>query len=163
MGFDMAGLDALKARMAGMREHVSGPIARKAITAGGHVIQDAMVERTPVNVEKNAGSNSLEPGAIKADIKVRFPAQEQPLETTATIGPGGKTSHVARWVEYGHRMVSGGQSKIGADGKLRGPGTAAEKDVPAYPFLRPAFEASEGPAMDIIAETLGTELQKAGV
>jgi HK97 gp10 family phage protein len=163
MSFDMAGLDAMKARMAGMAEAVSGPIAHKAVRAGGRVIQEAMIERTPENVERNAGSDSLEPGAVKADIKVRFPADENALEATATIGPGGKTSHVARWVEYGHRMVSGGQSKLGPDGKLRGPGKAAEVDVPADPFLRPAFEASEAPAMDAIAETLATELPKAGV
>lgn len=163
MGFDMAGLDAMKARMARMSEQVSGPIARKAVAAGAHVIEDAMIERTPVNVERNAGSNSLEPGAVKADIKVRFPPRENDLETTATIGPGSKTDHVARWVEYGHRMVSGGQSKVGPDGRTRGPGTAAAEDVPAYPFLRPAFEASEATAMDAVAATLGTELQKAGV
>jgi HK97 gp10 family phage protein len=163
MGFDMTGLAEMKARMAGMREQVTGPIAQKAVRAGGKVIQEAMIERTPENIERNAGSDSLEPGAVKADIKVRFPGQENVLEATATIGPGGKTSHVARWVEYGHRMVSGGQSKLGPDGKLRGPGKAAEKDVPAYPFLRPAFEVSQAPAMDAIAETLGIELKKAGV
>jgi hypothetical protein len=39
-------------------------------------------------------------------------------------------------------------------GKTRGPGKAAEVDVPAHPFLRPAFESSVGAAGEAIAESL---------
>lgn len=163
MGFEMQGLKEEIARMNTLREQVSGPIAKKAVRAAGIVVRDAMIERTPVNIEKNAGSNSLEPGAVKADIKVRFPAQEQVLETTALIGPGAKTAHVARWVEYGHRDVHGGQSKVGADGKVRGHGVANIEDVPAHPFLRPAYEASIDAGHEAEAEVLQQELQKLGV
>lgn len=163
MGFETAGLNEMVAQMNTLREQVSGPIAKRAVRAAGNVIKAAMIERTPENIEKNAGSDSLEPGAVKADIKVRFPAEEQVLETTALIGPGGKTSHVARWVEYGHRMVHGGQSKVSASGKLTGAGTASAVDVPAHPFLRPAYEASLEAAQEAEAAVLREELQKLGV
>lgn len=162
MGFEMKGLEEMVAQMNNMRAQVSGPIAKKAVRAAGNVVREAMVERTPENIERNAGSDSLPPGAVKADIKVRFPAQEQVLETTALIGPGSKTAHVARWVEYGHRMVHGGQSKVGADGKVRGTGRASAVDVPADPFLRPAYEASLDAAREAEAEVLQEELQKLG-
>lgn len=162
MGFEMSGLNEMVAQMNGLREQVSGPIAKKAVRAAGNVIKVAMVERTPENIEKNAGSDSLEPGAVKADIKVRFPANEQVLETTALIGPGAKTAHVARWVEYGHRMVHGGQSKVGADGRIRGNGSVGAVDVPAYPFLRPAYESALDVAHEAEAEVLQEELQKLG-
>lgn len=159
----LQGMAEMVARMNNLRGQVSGPIAKKAVRAGGNVIRDAMIEHTPVLIEKNAGSNSLPPGAVKADIKVRFPAQEQVLETTALIGPGSKTKHVARFVEYGHRMVSGGQSKVLASGKLSGPGKASSKDVSAHPFLRPAYEEVADAAQQAEADVLQEELQKARV
>jgi len=156
---EQTGIAEMKAKMLAMRQNVSGPISKRAVRAGGNVIKAAMVERTPINAEKNAGSNSLEPGAIKADIKVRFPAQENAQETTAIIGPGTKTGYAARWVEYGHRMVSGGQSKVGPDGRTRGPGKAGV-DVPAHPFLRPAYEASLHAAQDAMAAEAAKGLQE---
>ena len=160
MPIETKGIAEMKARMRSLSQQVSGPIAQKAVRAGGKVIRDAMIERTPVLIEKNAGSNALEPGAVKADIKVRFPAEENKYQATALIGPGRKTSHVARWVEYGHRMVSGGQSKVLPTGKTRGPGNVHEEDVPEHPFLRPAFEASVAEAQSAEVETLRDELQK---
>lgn len=158
----LAGLQELVARMNRLREQVNGPIAKKAVRAAGNVIKEAMIERTPENIEKNAGSDSLDPGAVKADIKVRFPAEQQVLETTALIGSGSKTAHVAGWVEYGHRMVSGGQSKVLASGKLSGSGNAGAVDVPAHPFLRPAYEEAVEAAQQAEADVLAEELRKLG-
>ena len=161
MAIETTGIAEIREKIQAMRSQVSGPISRRAVRAGGRVIAAAMIERTPVNIEKNAGSNSLEPGAVKADIKVRFPAAEnQTMEAVALIGPGGKTSHVARFVEYGHRMVHGGQSKVGADGKVRGRGIVHDVDVPAHPFLRPAYEASLAEAQAAMAEDVAKGLKE---
>lgn len=153
----------MKARMKALSAEVTGPMAQRAVRAGGRVIQAAMIERTPVLIEKNAGSDALEPGAVRADIKVRFPAAQNQFEATALIGPGGKTSHVARFVEYGHRMVTGGQSKVLASGKVRGRGKVAEQDVPAHPFLRPAWEESVAEAQAAEVDSLRNDLQKVRV
>jgi HK97 gp10 family phage protein len=160
MAIETTGIQEMKARMRALSRRVSDPIAKKAVRAGGRVIQRAMIERTPVQAFKNLGSDSLEPGAVRADIKVRFPASENQFEAVALIGPGGKTSRAARWVEYGHRMVSGGQSHVLANGKVSGPGKVAEQDVPADPFLRPAFEQSVAEAQQAEADVLRSELQK---
>lgn len=160
MAIETTGIAEMKAKMQALRQQVRGPLAQRAVRAGGRVIQAAMIERTPINIEKNTGSNSLDPGAVKSDIKVRFPAKENDHETTALIGPGKKTGHVARWVEYGHRMVHGGQSKVGPDGKVRGRGIVHDEDVPAHPFLRPAYEASVAEAREAEAAELAKGLKE---
>lgn len=161
MAIEQTGTAEMRAKMLGMAEHLCGPGAKTVVRAGGNVIREAMVEHAPVLVEKNAGSNALEPGAIKRDIKVRFPARENQLQETAIIGPGPATSHQSRFVEYGHRMVVGGYSKVEADGRVRGPGVVQEKDVRGYPFLRPAYEASISSAKAAMVEAASDELKKA--
>lgn len=124
---------------------------RKALHNGGKVIADAMIERAPVLAARTAHSTALVPGALKADIGVRL--RTEGGEHYAYIGPGKLTRHVARWVELGHRSVHGGYSHIAPGGKFRGPGVAGD-DVPAHPFIRPAYEASEAAALAEVAATL---------
>lgn len=145
------GLDAIRLKLKQQGEH-------KAVRAGARVIQEAMVERTPVQAGTNVGSDSLEPGAMKDDIRVQMIDDEG--EPAALIGPGKKTAHVANWVEYGHRMVTGGQSKLLGKGKSRGSGKASMVDVPAHPFLRPAFEASEQEALAAVEASLSKDLEE---
>lgn len=161
MDIEQSGVEEMKAKMLAMRQHMSGPGSQKAVRAGGNVIKGAMVERTPVLIEKNAGSNALEPGSVKRDILVRFPASENQYQVTALIGPGKRAGRVAHLVEYGHRMVVGGKSRVLANGKVQGNGKVLERDVPAHPFLRPAFEASVAEAQKVLAETMGKQLQEA--
>lgn len=160
MALTITGLDALKANLAALREHMNGPGAVNAVRAGGTVIRTAMRDRTPVLIEKMAGSTALPPGTVKRSISVRFPQKEQLFETTALIGPGKAGRRVAHLVEYGHRMVTGGKSRMNSFGVFVGPGKAAEVDVPAHPFLRPAFEESLAAAKEALAETLAAELKE---
>jgi HK97 gp10 family phage protein len=158
MQIELEGLTVLAARLKAMGAEVSGPGAVKAVRAGGHVIRDAMIERAPVLDRKTPGSTSLAPGALRAGIRAGVLKDETP--TTAIIGPNAKVAHVARWVEYGHRQVSGGSSAVLAGGRTRGAGKAGV-DVPAHPFLRPAFEASVGPAQVAMAESLKMTIEEA--
>jgi hypothetical protein len=50
---------------------------------------------------------------------------------------------------------------LNAAGIFEGGGKVHEVDVPAYPFLRPAFEQSAAEAADVVAETLRTEMREA--
>jgi HK97 gp10 family phage protein len=154
----ITGVSQLLAKLEAARVQMTGPEMKKAVRAGGNVIRVAMVSRAPVLDEKTAGSSSLDPGALKADIRVTLPHNDEEVE--AFIGPSSKTAHVARWVEYGHREVSGGQSKVLSGGRTRGSGKASEIDVPEHPFLRPAFEASVNAAGDAIRESLMKSFQE---
>jgi HK97 gp10 family phage protein len=150
----------LIANMELLRNHVVSRGARRAVVAGAKVIGAAMIERTPQQVEKKAGSNSLEPGEVKRGIKVRSRTEDgEPVALVGPTGKGGSIGRVAHAVEYGHRIVTGGKSKLGVDGNYYGGGKVQEKDVPAYPFLRPAYEASSTAAIEAVGAQLGNELK----
>lgn len=133
---------AIEKRLDVLRLGMVQKVSASAVRAGADVIAEAMTTAAPVLDAKTAGSTALEPGALKADIRTTQGRTEEG-EVAAFAGPGHETAHVARFVEYGHRMVHGGQSKVvDGEGRTRGAGVASEIDVPAHPFLRPAFEAS---------------------
>jgi len=142
--WESKGFDELAAKLNAAAQEVKGPRARRMVRAGAEVFKKEMVERAPVLDKKTTGSNALEPGALKKDIKVRN-VKNQVLPTVR-VGPGGKTAYVANFVEYGHRDVHGGYLKLLGNGKSQGPGKAGDMDVPAHPFVRPTFEAAQGAA-----------------
>jgi len=151
----------LVANMDSLRAHFAGLATRRAVRAGARVIGVAMIERTPEQIEKQAGSDSLEPGEVKRGIKVRDRTEEGvPVALVGPTGKEGKIGKVAHAVEYGHRMVTGGKSTLGIDGVFRGGGKVHEKDVPPHPFLRPAFEASAEEALLAVGAQLKEELKK---
>jgi HK97 gp10 family phage protein len=116
---------------------------RKALKAGGDVIATEVKLRAPVRTDVATGrSNALPPGALRADITVQVQTSSNEVAGVAKIGPSPKTDHVARWVEFGHRMVTHrpGQRQIG--------------QVPAHPFMRPAFDSSRDEAVAAFGDTL---------
>lgn len=131
---------------------------RRAVRAGARVIRDAMVEAAPVQVDHRAGSNALEPGELKAHIRAATTTDEAG-EPVGLAGPDGDVAYVAHFVEYGHRMVTGGKSEVLPGGRVRGPGRVHEEEVPPHPFLRPAFESSADRALDAVTEQLAKEIE----
>lgn len=146
-----SGLQEMVAKLENAGVNMRGKPIYEALGKGGNVIAEAMIERAPMLDEHQEGSNQLPPGALRDDTRVAFEIIGG--EPVALIGPGGKTGHVARWVEYGHRMVTGGYSKVLPNGKTRGPGNS-DGEVIAHPYLRPAFEASVGEAVEVVSESL---------
>lgn len=108
---------------------------------------------------KDGTGGMLPPGALKNDIVIRF-LKDAAGAISAKVGPAKLTAHVARWVEYGHRIVRGGRNRIKANGKQYGNGVA-NGEVPAHPFIRPAYEATRQQVITTICKTLATELEKA--
>lgn len=159
MELELKGINELVAKLEKIRHQAAGPGTLRALRAGGNVIKGFMEDRAPVLDKKTTGSNALPPGALKAGIRVAVD-RSSPIPEVL-IGPNSKVSHVARWVEYGHRNVRGGYSKTLGNGKSRGPGKASEADTPAYPFLRPAFEASVSAAKGAIRASLIETIQEA--
>ena len=129
---------------------------RRALRAGGNVIKHAMQDRAPILKVKQPGSNSLEPGALRNGMRVLLDSQG--ADEYAMIGPRANVEHVARWQEFGHRVVTGGYSALLKNGKTRGPGRKI-KNVPPRPFLRPAYEESVGAAMEAVRESLGQTIR----
>lgn len=159
MTFDVS---RLKIDLEKIRLKMQNVAARKGVMAGARLIAEAMIARTPEQIEKQAGSNSLQPGEVKASIKVRS-RTSRAGNPYALVGPTGKAdgaARVAHLVEYGHRMVVGGKSRLNAVGKLVGSGKAKAEDVPPHPFLRPAYEESAKASQEVVAQTIDREMKK---
>jgi HK97 gp10 family phage protein len=117
-------------------------ICRKALRAGGNVMKAAIAANAPVRPDLPSGT-ALPVGALQSDITV-IVSKDAPDSFSAWIEPGKETMHAARWVEWGHDFPKG--KKI--------------KDVRAYPYIRPAFDANEDLAFNALAETIATEVNK---
>ena len=121
---------------------------RKALRAVGSLIQGALIEKAPIQSSKPHGS--LEPGALRADIKARVHVATDQSTTTGdvsrvTVGPGPKTAHVALWVENGHANARA---------------TKGAATTPAHPFTRPVRDAIEDKAVALYKDTMLAELAK---
>lgn len=132
---------------------------RKAVLAGARVIAKAMAERTPIQRHRTPGSDSLDVGELKANIVARTGIDDSDGEPTGLAGPKGEVAYVAHFVEYGHRIVSGGYSHVLPGGKVQGPGKVHDEEVPPHPFLRPAFEQSADAALAAVTEELTKQFE----
>ena len=158
MGIQTTGIAEMQQSLQRLSEEVRQKLVLRAVRDGANVIRDAMRESAHVLAEKNPGSDSLQPGQLRADIRVRARVDEDGL-ARAIIGPD-FYAYVARWVEYGHRLVKGGRSSADGKGGFRGAG-AQIGEVPAYPTLRPAFERSQGEAFDKFKGSMQTYFPEA--
>jgi hypothetical protein len=128
-------------------------VVHDALLAGGNIVLEAVTAAAPINVwPQTPHTTALPPEALKSDFRVRISVGEGG-SGVAVIGPGKFTIQVARWLEYGHRLVRGGYSKQTKSGGYRGPGTQIDT-VDAHPFIRPAYDAVAGVARAAIQSSL---------
>jgi HK97 gp10 family phage protein len=154
------GLAELQQKLAELSTTTADRCIRKALQAGAVIEQAAIRERAPVRVDDPSGT-ALPPGALANDIVIKMKRSDQG-NLAAIVGPDKFTAHVARWAEYGHRLVRGGRSRLNTlTGKSRGSGKQVGS-VRAYPFIRPAFEESREAVTAAITTTLAEEITKAG-
>jgi HK97 gp10 family phage protein len=157
ISISVSGLSELQAKLDDLSTKQADACIRKALRAGAEIEQAAISERAPI---KDSTGGTLPDGALKNDIVIKMTRDEQG-NRMAVVGPDKYTAHVARWVEYGHRAVTGGYNTKLANGKTRGPGKVAAEDVPEHPFIRPAFEATEQAVATAMSTTLAEEIEKA--
>jgi HK97 gp10 family phage protein len=148
ISYDFAGFDALAAKMDELARDLARPAQVRMVRAGANVFKDAVVERAPVLQEELAGSNALPPGAVRDGIHV-YMTKDEPV--TARVGPDKHVAHVARWLEYGHRIVAGGRARAG--GTVIG-------EVAAIPFIRTGYEAALHPAEEAMQKVLEETVKK---
>lgn len=140
MGLKTKGFPETQAALIQLRQTVATDATRGAVRAGANVIRDEMAAQAPMLDEETANSTALDPGVLKTEIRVAMGRVDKEGFIVAEIGPSEEVAHVARWVEYGHRLVKGGYSSF-KRGRLQGSGKQIG-EVPAHPFLRPAYETS---------------------
>jgi Bacteriophage HK97-gp10, putative tail-component len=144
------GLPQFDAAMAELAGPGFDRASRKALRAGGKIIQEAVTEAAPVRTPLPSG-DALPPGALKSDIELHV-TKEGDGSFAAYIEPGKYTIRVARWVEEGHAEKRGK--------KVTG-------RVEAHPFFRRAFETSvdqaEATALETFNEKIAEEAAKVGM
>ena len=123
---------------------------RKALQAGGDVLQEAMRAECPEQTERTPGSDSLPPGILKADLSVSVQVGTK-YDPQVLIGPTKDTAYVAWWIDNGFDHVEGGRKTKG--GK-------ATKHIDANPFMARAFDSSIGRAVDTMISNLAASLDQ---
>jgi len=157
MGLEISGLGDLRANLGELRQAASDDATRQALRAAAALIRDEEQQIAPVLDDWTAQSTALPPRALKDGIEFRI-RKDGPGFLTALIGPRKGTRRAAHLVEFGHRLIKGGRSHVGARG-AEGSGREIGQ-VPAHPFLRPAFDSKWRPALALFAETLKLQLKK---
>jgi hypothetical protein len=122
---------------------------KKALLAGGEVIQVAMIALAPERTdEPTPESDSLPPGILKADIKVEIQAKQN-LAPRAKIGPGEISGHVGRWIEQGWDLTTGGR---------KGKGGTFIRHIEGKHFISGAFDEAADAAVEAMLLSLGESL-----
>jgi hypothetical protein len=129
-------------------------VERKAMRAGGSIIQAAIIAAAPVRTNLPSGT-ALPPGAVKSDILLNV-VKEPDASISAIVRPGKLTLHVVRWLEYGHELIVGGRKGKGGVNKGR-----VEAINAGQGFVRVSFEGSEAEAVAAIEKVLAAALTQA--
>jgi hypothetical protein len=137
-------------------------ILRKALRAGGELMQAAVIERAPMRTDPGGGKQNeqnpaynLPAGALKSDIKLTVGRDSDSNSLRARIEPGKYSRPVAYWLEFGHYLVRGG--------RYRGEGKGDGKRVgwvPPRPFIRVAYEETADASFSAVKEVIATEMTK---
>lgn len=156
---EVSGLKELQAKLEQLKTQDAERIIRKAVRDGAMVEREAIFERAPERLPQRTRT-ALPIGALARDIVIRS-QKDSSDQASALVTFGKATAHVARWVEYGHRLVRGGQAKFDKSGRhIRGAGRHVG-DVPPHPFIRPAFEESRQRVVEAIVDGVRTRIERA--
>lgn len=159
VNIEIKGLAELKAKLEDLGTKTAERCIRTALRAGAEIEREAVASRAPERPDLPSGT-ALPPGALANDIVVKVKRSDQG-NISAIVTPDKLTAHAANWVEYGHRLVEGGRSRVNAKtGKTSGPGKEVGNVAP-HPFIRPAFEATRDEVTQTICTTLASEIEKA--
>jgi HK97 gp10 family phage protein len=152
------GLRELDAKLSEMKDSQIKRVIRHGLDAGGEVMRRAIAEAAPERPDLPS-EDALPPGAMKQDIEVRRGRFEG--LPAVFVGPGKYTRRQAGWVEYGHRLVRGGISKLAKTifGNLKYKGSGTEVgEVKPHPFIRAAYEAFREEAVQVAVDTMRGEV-----
>lgn len=121
----------------------------RGLHAAGEVIERAIDLRAAKHErEIRIGGDAAYPAMILG-LKLKVALYDGKRAGNAQIGFFGYAASVANWVEFGHRIVLPSQTETYVDDRgRRRRGKYIGRDVPEYPFMRPAADESTEAAMD---------------
>jgi HK97 gp10 family phage protein len=155
MGAKITGFPEMRGKVRLLQQAMRERIAQDAVRAGAQVILERMIAAAPTGPIVTPGSTAADPGTLRSGLRRTAPRVDRLGFVSCLIGAAKRVAHLARWVEYGHRLIKGGGSHV----PKRSSDTGREiGNVPAYPFLRPAYEASEQLALEAFTEKARQEM-----
>lgn len=113
----------------------------RAFKAGGEVIKEDLISRTPIKAEATGGV--LREGELQESVELKIELDSNFQGGVAIISHG-KNSYVADWVENGHILR----------GHAPGKKVLAIGRVPEHPFIRPCADATWQAAVEAFTDSL---------
>lgn len=167
MRITIKGFDEMKAKLKRLGEEEAVRVVRAALIAGARPILNAARAMAPAVT-----------GALRRSLGI-VPLRRDWRQAVVLVKPrrprgskDKKRRSYAAFVEFGHRLGRR-TAKIQRLQKAAASGNAAAKtrlqnedvrtEVPAHPFLRPAFKSTRTMAEQIIREQIAVGIQKAAV
>ncbi|WP_067924873.1 HK97-gp10 family putative phage morphogenesis protein [Alicyclobacillus shizuokensis] len=127
MGTDLRldGMDSLMARLNALGQ-AANKVANQALNEAAEPLAEAMRNNVHVStVEHQHIRDDIQTSRVKTSGTMRY----------VEVGPGKETAWRAKFLEFGHATVDGGQ-------------------VPAYPFVEPAIREARDEVFERLAESL---------
>jgi HK97 gp10 family phage protein len=149
---EFEGLGKIKHILDKLPDAVAKKVVRKALTAGGQIVLDAMKEKVPVKT-----GNLRDSLAMKVLDKSEF---AKTVLIGASKGETGKDGWYAHLVEFGASphvvkpRKKSGKKVLAENGKFFGK-LVQHPGATARPFMRPAFDETADKALETIKKLLG--------
>lgn len=156
--FDASGLvDAVQAAVDQVAASVDESTLRKVGVAGAAIFRDEAKQNALAHAKTQTIYRNI---IIKRLEEESHDASRQVYIVTVRKGRfDGDDAYYWRWVEYGHKFVPRKPKKRSwkahRAAALLEYGSAT---VPAYPFMRPAYESHKSTAIDAMTRTLAEQL-----
>jgi len=125
-------------------EKLQRKAVRQATLAGANIIKEDAKRRAPRSVAGHEGGKyPHKPGNLRKSMRT-YKKRDKGGMITYQVGPS-KKGFYGKFVEFGH-LLKRNKKTIG--------------NVPAYPFLRPAFDTNTDKVIETIKERLGTAINE---
>ena len=156
---DIRGIEQTIANINKLPRQIVAETFDDALQAAGNVIQAAVAAKTPVRVHVvirggARGGKVMELTLPRLITKIVAVVEIDDSLKYGRVRIGfGDLGYIARFVEFGHRIVHGGYSHIDKKGRSHGPGRESGEVIP-HPFMREGLELSAKEAVDAFAVSL---------
>lgn len=152
----ISGLNELNDRLDKMRQDLARRLLIDAMKRSLRQMLNTAERMAPVgwnvtrrNNKQGGALYSHRGGNLKRAFRILKPRGTDPFAIEVNMV---NMAYYARWVEYGHNIVKGRGSKKRVVGKS-----------PPRPFMRPAFEAHKGQAIETLQKEILAALTRRGV
>lgn len=163
--FDMS---SLRESIEGMVVNVREAVDEKTLRAAGYAGAEVLCEQAKRNARDHVQTGTLYKNIIVKRLEEDATDTSQAYLVTVRTGKFGADgdAYYWRWVEKGHLFVRKRKGKRDTIRRRRADAKFAElvefgsSSVPAYPFMRPAFESHKETALEAMKTKLAEKIKE---